>query len=56
MTRLALVGERVADHRQLGVEELPLVDAHHFGVGQHRLEQIARRADGLGRHADLRCG
>ena len=29
---LALVGERVADGRQLRVEELPFVDADDFGV------------------------
>ena len=31
---LALVGERVAHRRQLRVEELSLVDAHHLGVGR----------------------
>src|SRR4029078_1022791 len=38
---------RGAHRRQLGVEELPLVDAHHLGLRADALEQLARRADAL---------
>src|SRR6266545_1238878 len=39
---LALVGDRIDHHGQLGVEELPFVDAYDLGVGLDELEQLAR--------------
>jgi hypothetical protein len=39
---LALIGQRVADHRQLQVEELPFVDADDLGIGVDTLEQLTR--------------
>ncbi len=40
---LALIGERVADRRQLGIEELAFVDADDLGVGLDVGQQFARR-------------
>src|SRR5438045_1537616 len=45
---LALIRQSRADSRQLGIEELSLVDAHHFSVRGDAIEQLARRGDALG--------
>src|SRR5262249_25491949 len=50
---LALIGERAADSRQVGIEELPFVDAHHLRFGEDALEEIARRGEIVGRDPHL---
>ena len=47
MTRLPWSASVLHDGGQLGIEELPLVDADDLGVGLHLLEQLARRCDVL---------
>src|SRR5205814_1842282 len=44
---LAAIRERVARGREVGVEELPFVDADDFRVGVHRLDELVRAADVL---------
>src|ERR1051326_2162290 len=42
---LALIREHRGDGGQLGIEELPFVDADDFGIRLHFLEQLARAGD-----------
>jgi hypothetical protein len=50
---LAAVGQRRARRRQVGVEELPFVDAHDFRVLVHMLQQLVRMANVLRRDAHV---
>src|SRR5262245_43739103 len=40
---LPAIGERAAHRRQLGVEELPLVDSDDLGIGQDLRKKFPRR-------------
>jgi hypothetical protein len=53
---LAAIGERVTGRREIEVEELPFVDADHFGVVGDLQQQLVGVADGLGRDPHLAVG